>query len=221
MTSQTQCTYELFQRDVAEHKLTVKLSDGLYRHLHCGRPETISMSFSVITWPGHLAVTGDMGCYVFSRTPDMFAFFRSYTERDINLSYWAEKLQAEDTGSESWCEFSEDSLRENCLDVLSYRAEDFSEEKRAEILEQLKEEVFSDESRSLEQAHQCLEDFDVDGEAFFQDTWEWNLTEPTFHYTWICYAILWAIARYDELQADVESKKTATLAQETFEKEQE
>lgn len=90
-----------FPRDIAEHKLTVKHHDGLYRHLYFGRPGTGTMSFSITTWPGHLAYTGDMGDYVFCRLDDMLQFFR--TDRAPNYGYWAEKVVAQDK-SDGVCE---------------------------------------------------------------------------------------------------------------------
>jgi len=57
------------------------------------------MHFDLLTWPGYLCYTGDMGTYVFRRLHDMFQFFRrgeSIGERCIDIRYWAEKLEAID-----------------------------------------------------------------------------------------------------------------------------
>jgi hypothetical protein len=83
-----------FPDDIAQHQMKVKRNDGLYRHIYFGRPGTGNMSFSITTWPGYLAYTGDMGDYVFCRLDDMFQFFR--TDRTPNYSYWAEKVVAQD-----------------------------------------------------------------------------------------------------------------------------
>ena len=29
-------------------------------------------TFDIVTWPGYLCYSGDMGCFVFTRLPDMF-----------------------------------------------------------------------------------------------------------------------------------------------------
>lgn len=60
-----------FLRDIQEHELTVIRDDGVYRHLRFQKPGTSVMYFDLITWPGHLCFTGDMGSYLFSRVRDM------------------------------------------------------------------------------------------------------------------------------------------------------
>lgn len=94
MTDQHQPSHESFMRDVATHEMTVFRDDGLYRHIRFRRPNTMRTHFDLITYPGYLCYSGDMGTYVFSRLDDMFEFFR--TDRDINPGYWSEKLQAVD-----------------------------------------------------------------------------------------------------------------------------
>lgn len=83
-----------FPGDIATHQMTVKRNDGIYRHLRFGQPGTGTMAFSLTTWPGYLAYTGDMGDYMFCRLDDMFQFFR--TDRQPNYGYWAEKVVAMD-----------------------------------------------------------------------------------------------------------------------------
>ena len=41
-----------FAEDVAEHELTVRRDDGLYRHLRFQKPGTWIYGFDLITWPG-------------------------------------------------------------------------------------------------------------------------------------------------------------------------
>lgn len=80
-----------FDADVFKHKLKVIKLDGLYRHIRCARPDTINMSFDILTWPGYLAYVGDMGDFVFQRMPDMFELFRG---NRISPRYWSEKCVA-------------------------------------------------------------------------------------------------------------------------------
>ena len=82
-----------FVKHTEKHELKIIKDDGVYRHMRFGDPDTIIYSMHVTTWPGHLAVTGDMGTYLFSRIEDMFKFFRH--DRP-NPQYWAEKCQASD-----------------------------------------------------------------------------------------------------------------------------
>lgn len=93
---------ERFARDTADHQMTVLHKDGIYRHVQfvrmapspeTGKPERSSFYwFELVTWPGHLMITGDCGTYTFARIEDMFGFFRGGR---INPSYWAEKVQGE------------------------------------------------------------------------------------------------------------------------------
>src|SRR5690606_7564229 len=107
---------EEFLKDVTDHKVRILHDDGVYRHLRFKRPNTGCMHFDIVTWPGYLAYSGDMGCYVFSRLNDMLEFFRGPDEGPlrINISYWAEKLQAKDGGRHHSCsvtEFSDEKFR--------------------------------------------------------------------------------------------------------------
>jgi hypothetical protein len=105
---------ERFAADVAEHEMTIFRDDGLYRHLRfvrtavnekTGKPELSSLYwFDLITWPGHLAIDGDMDGFMFARTEDMFEFFRG---KRINPSYWAEKRR----GPVEVRKYSEDKFR--------------------------------------------------------------------------------------------------------------
>lgn len=102
-----------FQKETAEHVLTVLKDDGVYRHLRVGRLGTGMWSWRVVTWPGYLAIVGDVADgYMFSRVTDMLDFFRTGSRdgRDIDFSYWAEKVQG--CTREDLREFSEDAFLE-------------------------------------------------------------------------------------------------------------
>ena len=119
---------ERFPKDVAEHHMTVLRDDGLYRHVRflrvaanpeTGKPEKSSFYwFDLITWPGCLAVNGDCGSFLFSRTDDMFEFFRGGR---INPGYWAEKVRAGGRVKE----YSEDRFRELVADYINSGDEEF------------------------------------------------------------------------------------------------
>ncbi len=72
-----QPTEQSFLEAVAKHEMHVLHEDGLYRHIRFKKPGTSCMHFDLITYPGYLVYSGDMGCYVFSRLPDMFELFRA------------------------------------------------------------------------------------------------------------------------------------------------
>ena len=98
-----------FQGDVANHQLVVLRDDGLYRHIRFqrmdkdGRPSW-NYRFDLVTWPMHLAITGDMHGHMFSRTDDMFAFFREPGGYIINPDYWAEKIVSNKDGTKRYNE---------------------------------------------------------------------------------------------------------------------
>lgn len=72
-----------------DHVIEVKHMDGLYRRWRCGKPQSSTYYFDVITWPGWIAVTGDVGELMVSRVSDMLPWVR----RSIgSISYFAEKV---------------------------------------------------------------------------------------------------------------------------------
>lgn len=75
-----QCTEKRFLGDVAKHQMTILRDDGVNRHVRFKQPNSSNMFFDLITWPGCLCYTGDMGTYVFRRLEDMFEFFRTDRE---------------------------------------------------------------------------------------------------------------------------------------------
>lgn len=188
-----------FPTDIAEHRITILRDDGVYRHVRCAKPGTIVHSFDLVTWPGYLAYTGDMGHYVFTRTNDMFAFFRG----GVNTSYWSEKVEASDRiGVRGW---SPESFRANVRadydQFVEDNDDDLSEDDRLELWCQIEAGILAhseEEREAIEAVSRWHSDeFDVS----FADFWEHDCTEFTYRYVWCCLAIDWAIARYDEAKA--------------------
>ncbi len=209
-----------FKETVANHKLTVHLDDGLYRHLALSQPDTNDRHFHVTTWPGYLCISGDMGCFVFSRLPDMFEFFRpgrSQGAIDINPGYWSEKVVSQSTFGGGIREFSNDQFRSAVEDSISDTYDDTPEHELQLVLRAVLDEVGEVESEGEaigkmmdldtadiqlpeeiafgEQDHpNGLNPSDLD----FTDFWEATVTRYTDHYIWCCRAIVWAICQYDQ-----------------------
>ncbi|MCX5119242.1 hypothetical protein OG992_18815 [Micromonospora sp. NBC_00362] len=181
---------ERFKRDTANHTMTVLHDDGLYRHLRFTKPDSSMYWFEIVTWPGSLAIRGDVdGNLVFSRLPDMFQFFRS--DHGINPGYWAEKTA--DHGK-SLKEYSEAVFLQHVTDLLAEFAEEdpaLAQTVKAEITDAVArgEAGFEEEARELAR---FWEDKGV-----FSDTWEWDLTDWKWSYLWCCHAIVAGIAQYD------------------------
>ena len=203
-------TVETFLKDVANHKLHVLHDDGVYRHLLLTQGY-FEMRFEVITWPNYLCISGDMGCFVFSRTNDMFDFFRR-EELSIIAGYWSEKVQAE-------CRY--DGIKEFDLsqvyERLDYYLESFIEdldgddELVAESIDEATEAVneFKCNCENLEwDAVSRINDWDEDaaGGLSLDDFWDGSFETYTYRFIWCCYAIVWAIQQYDQFK---ESKEAA------------
>lgn len=222
-------TEEVFLKDVSKHAMEVLKDDGIYRHLRFAQKgeHSCSQYFNIVTWPGYLAYSGDMGCFVFSRLRDMFEFFRT-DRRDnlgslrINLNYWAEKLEAVDCHGGSSIgaakEYSETIFKDRVNEHVNEWIEEFQGEYdsgeeefakqknafAAELRFAVKNEVlrYADDGENM--ARDVLRDFscEIGGKKFkFVDTWEWDLREYTLRFVWCCYAIAWALKQYDEAKA--------------------
>jgi len=86
-----------FNSNLGDHQMAILHDEGLYRHLRFKNPELGLYWFELITWPGNLTITGDIGTYTFAREQDMFTFMVGH----INTHYWAEKLKAGSSGGRS------------------------------------------------------------------------------------------------------------------------
>ena len=53
-------TWKGFVDQTAQHQLTVLHDEVLYRHLRMAAPGTSMWHWEVVTWPGHLSITGDV-----------------------------------------------------------------------------------------------------------------------------------------------------------------
>ncbi len=114
---------ERFERDTAEHEMAVLHDDGVYRHVRFQQPGTSCYYYDLVTWPGHLAICGDMGDWTFSRIRDMFEFFAGERQAaGINPSYWSQKLRGDRAGRDISRRYSEDALRAHVIDWFEQQA---------------------------------------------------------------------------------------------------
>jgi len=201
----SECNETIFLRDVAEHVMEVLRDDGVNRHIRFRKPGTMCMHFDLITWPGYLCYTGDMGTYVFRRLADMFAFFRTDREYHcakgrqlaINPGYWGEKLEAVSRYGEGYREFSMDLFEQAVRRDLESFTEDWPEEQKAELVQAVEDDVLN--ACDQHEAIEAVRRFDHEGAGcLFDDFWEHRLEDYTFHFKWCCYALAWGVARYDE-----------------------
>lgn len=194
-----------FKAETKDHVMTVLHDDGVYRHLRFAAPGTGIWSWSIVTWPGHLATSGDIADgYMFSRLPDMFQFFRRASDY-INPGYWAEKMPHTITSKTFSSDLFEQTIRE---EVEDWRKE-MTDDERAEFDRRLDEEVF-EYGITDESAHLALQDFKFESkdESFeweFTDVWEYDFTDYDHHLILAMLAISHGIAEYDKAAATVTS----------------
>ena len=192
--------HEQFTRNVAEHEIEVLHDEGSYRHLRFRREKSRNYMFDLVTWPWHLAITGDMGGQLFCRLEDMFQFFRSSTG-DINPQYWAEKIVSE---REAVRKYDEGLFQDFVMSEAAENEVDFPG------LAKAVEKSLVSEWSGVEWGSEDIARFEVNcfefpdkwkrekGDPFFRfDLTDTDFRDWTYHYLWQCYAIQWGIAQYD------------------------
>lgn len=195
-----------FVRDVADHRLQVIREDGLYRHLRFKRPGSSAYYFDLVTWPGYLAVTGDMGTWTFSRISDMFEFFTDahFGRREsflINPGYWSEKFEA-GAGrgrSESPCyEFDGQAFDKGLQEWLASYLEDCDDEDNQQEAKEAIQGLTGNDFRTESDAYHALNDafFPSDVSSYDISDGMGSMLTYAHHYLWICYGIVWGIERY-------------------------
>jgi len=199
------CTQERFLDDVKDHQLEVVKDEDLYRHLKLRRKNKSYLYWiDIITWPGYLCISSDCGTYVFSRTKDMFCFFRmrdndfnKLKDRRLNINpgYWSEKVRG--SHNEGIREYVHERFLEEITKVYDENFKDRcgTEEKAEELWEKIDDQVLSCDQNGYA-AHSAAYNFEHEGFEF-TDFWETTITEYTFEYLWCCYAIVYAIEQYD------------------------
>lgn len=187
---------ERFLKDIVDHEMTVIQDDGVNRHIRFRRPGTICYGFDLVTWPGLLCYTGDMGTYVFSRIKDMFEFFRKEKLFTISTGYWAEKVIASDRGGIR--KFSEEMFVSVVEEWFNSNCEDLPKEEFEALRERLKDEVLSMAYENEHEAMIAAMHFEHEGQLVLQDFWETNVKEYTHSFLWCCHAIQWGISIYDK-----------------------
>lgn len=211
--SEAEKALSYFLEDVKDHQMTIVNSNGVYRHVTFYSPNTSNAHFELLTWPGHLAIAGDMGSYMFSRNTDMFTFFRAGQVKEgesvheqINPRYWAEKLISECKHSPAFkiCPLA---IAENVKDFLEdhKKSSDLSEEDFKELQEEVESEILSllyegAGDYEINKALVAISEFSTGG-LEFTDFHESKMDRASGHYAWCCAAIVWGIHQYDQAMA--------------------
>lgn len=188
---------EHFSQEVASHTMTVLLAQGLYRHLRFAKGDSSTMAFDLLTYPGGLMIRGDMGCFVFERTEDMFGFFRDDGKgRRINENYWAERVRAESIWGYGIRTYNQEEARADVEADLS-NTDDLSQEGYDAIMEYLGSAFDSEE-----ELRNAMVSWDENGD--YRDEFQFDTSAGrelryfTTNYLWCLHAIVWGIEQYDK-----------------------
>jgi hypothetical protein len=191
MTSE-QLVKERIVRDLAEHTITCLHSEGMYRHWRCQKPGSWNMGFDIITWPGSLCYTGDMGDYLFKRTEDMVTFM-SRACRDYQYS--AEKCVANDGRLKEWRE-------ERFREVLAERCKESEEFTVIRQGKRETENVFEKTREIMDEYENYQSQHDAEKAMYESGLWDGgdmpSCMEYTFHFIWCLHAIKWFCEKHAE-----------------------
>lgn len=190
-----------FLKDFRNMQIQIALEHGSHLHLKLRRSDTGFYHFDIISWPGHLCYTGDMGSFLFRAATDMIQFFRTanlYSDAPP-FDYWAQKCEALDRVDGVW-QWSPDIFRQSIEETLEDVEAD--EPMRKAVARDVLPHVDDGER----DAKQAAMDFQHNGRWPFADAWEWRTKEWSPRFMWCCYAIPQAISMFDALKAEQEAR---------------
>lgn len=210
----TETIAQRFERETADHQMTVLHDDGLYRHLHfeahVWRPPLRKLQrssfywFDLITVPGCLIFQGDGASFTFRRDQDMFEFFRG---QRINPSYWAEKVTS---GQEQITKYDEDLFTAIVNEAVAEAIKD--DPSLSGLADAVKDDVLESWDYSImhrpdamRAAHEFVyyknpdDRYDLAKHPDFQfsDIGEWVVEGYHWWFLWALHGIVWGISRYD------------------------
>lgn len=205
-----------FSTDTKNHTMEILRNDGLYRHLRFSNNGSSAYRFDLVTWPGFLCYSGDMGTFVFQRTADMFGFFRTKRRADgtfsIDHRYWAEKCEGPDK-SDGLREFDPEAFQREITVQRRHLFAGYGKYMNAEMRREFWAEL-EEVKRSAEEGEHAT--FTAVQNWSFRINkpcnWHWSGQEHisldtsefpsckkyTMRFLWCCQALAWGIERYDE-----------------------
>lgn len=177
----------------------IELDQDLHRHLTFRQPETSTFWYDIVTIPGELIFTGDVGAYVFRREENMLNFFGDATwNSNPEFRYWAEKV-----------------IQTGYTDITRRYSEELFKRAMEEHLEEGSEEIHAAFNMHIkdydtcyeEGARECLEEFEHHGYRL-TDIFEFDFRDYTPHFIWACHAILHATNTYRQHSTQPEQPQT-------------
>ena len=203
-------TLEQFLDDVKHHEITIHQNNGVYRHLEFKKTNNSNPYFNISTFPDHLVITARIDglsyALVLSKRYDMFDYFRDYLgDNDLKIypKLWSEMIRSTSYKGiiESYSEFDLDKIKRCAQEYL----DDFISGNKlsAEDVAALRWE-FESNVLNAEYEHEIIDSITNFGFCGFNfdEFWEGNYRKYRRNYIWLCYAIVWGIKKFDELNQD-------------------
>lgn len=208
----------MFNDDTKNHVMTCIKTDGLHRHYRFAEPNNSCYWFDIITTPGYLFMTGDMGTWTFSRIADMIKFFN---KDKPNYGYWAEKLQigpCRSGASNIYSEVDLSATLKNYHKSLQYWFSSITEEEYDKDTLKAIKESYREFARRLSQLNVFAADYSYSGvstsalwraidevgmcsDSIINHSSPWDyedlspVMKPTSNFVWACDAINYACKR--------------------------
>lgn len=192
--------YRHLLANTKNHELRILREEGVYRHLRFQEPGTGIWHWDLITWPGSLAIRGDVGeGFIFTRTNDMLRFFdQGQPDGWINPSYWAEKL---DRGARSVQCMSPEKFAAHVRERADSLVESyfgFDAESEAEFRAAVQSEVLDPTEDCTDEGYAAsvLYNFEWDGHHLDEDMDPSAWRDYEYHFILALHAILWGAKKY-------------------------
>ena len=199
----TTLTLEKFLDDVKHHEITVYQNNGVYRHLTFEKPGGCYHSFNITTFPHHLVITGNMGALIFFHSHyDLFDFFRN-EDLKITPDDWAKQIESTsyEVKINSYSEFDIDKTKKLARKYLDDYLKNIalSHDEKSNLLAEFNRKILcaEDEWKIVD----AIRSFELDNFDFEYFCWE-DCRTHRYDYIWLCYAIVWGIKKFDELNQD-------------------
>ena len=182
---------ERFEQDIKDHVVTIAQDDGVYRNIVCKIPHSGFYAFQITTWPGYLAISGDMGFNAWSRANDMFSFFRGQLNGAIhNTMYVTEKCVTKPV-----TKFDIDTAIASLKEWFDNHYDD--PDTHDEYLEDLDTNVLSSVTDEWDFVDTVRGYTFPDGGMIDDFLGEYGLSGYDYNYLWQLLAIDWTIKQYD------------------------
>lgn len=198
MADAMQAAKERFEKDTAEHKLAIQYDDGFYRHLRFSKPGTVIYGYSIATWPGYLAIAGDIPTYIFTRQIDMFTFFEGCGPTPDPV-YLSGKL----SGEFKTKRYSPEAFKRRVKEWLDQQLCEMDDDRQRDFLhDAVQRDLLCRTPGFQEEALPLLEGFSAEADFMecrtIRDSFEWDLTEWDSSFLWCLWAIVAGVKQYRE-----------------------